>query len=451
MNRTQIFRVLYYLHKEPSPLMLAQDAYVIAQQCRVQLDGLGAILTDWKRQEAEGVTEITKCIAEAEATIELLPELSSLFKEIQDEAYTIWMCATVDKSKLAKGTAPALWEKHVAGRDPLPPELEEAIAAFRSHVFAKIELHFPELLELMRNEEDQARIDVSSFTVHPSNLLNVVPVVCQQQQWHSTQVYWCSSCFPQTHVRACSPNFPKHLGYSLARVLCTPVSQIVVNSSFITEVLDDLNRGVEIEQRPTIQFSYRTNARTIRTCQWEMCSELINGSFTAVGIDITSELESFNESSSANTQRMLRQWLHSIRNASFEQQAAILLDELNELRAAMGHRKGLESRFNSLTEGLTMLMKTAERSVGLIDHALDTKGFIQLLSVHDFVTNLAVFPSGDDIKVKVPKSVKQTAFKVTCLLNDVKVEPDEVSGLFVKCDIINIQNLVAKLIVACAR
>lgn len=264
------------------------------------------------------------------------------------------------------------------------------------------------------------------------------------------QVFVACGRNPMTYFHFADPGLAKLLGFAVARMICTPIAQVVIDESTLNDVVDDLHLG-HVKTDAHVILSYRTSRQALRTIQWQLCAEKLNDCYFGVGVDITDELYSFKESSSANTQKMLRQWLHSIRNASFEQQAAILLDELKDLRSALGRRPDLEARFAALTEGLVMLKRTAERSVGLIDHALDTKGFVQLLPVQDFLQSLAIFPSSLDGRLALPRAVRRPPLQLTCVLNDRLVSADDLSGLFVKCDILNMQSLVDKLMYSCAR
>lgn len=459
MDRARLFRVLYYLTHEQSLQILAQDGFVVLRQCLAQLSDLDVAIADFKKKavaagpEKESEYMCEERIAKLEEMKSPCPELLGDLNQLQEEAKHFWLCAPLDDSHKSGSVASNRWKHFVDGQEPLPRDTVLALQTFRTRLSAILDLHFTDLLHQLREEQMIEEAQLTGLECGNVDLVNCIPIAWKQRLGVSTHVYIVSCRFPASHFQHADARFAQLLGCSVARLLAWPLVEMVIENNSLSEHVSDLfDKGVKAaEATKRVTLSYRTSRRTLRTIQWECCSETIDGCFPGLGVDITDELDAFKENNSASTQKMLRQWLHSIRNASFEQQAAILLDELQELRISVGENPHLESRFDNLSEGLTMLMKTAKRSVGLIDHALDTKGFIQLLPVHDFIENLATFPSVNGAASTLPAGIHRTKLEVTCLLNEIRVIPEDVSGLFVKCDVLNIQAFINKLIISCAR
>ena len=161
-------------------------------------------------------------------------------------------------------------------------------------------------------------------------------------------------------------------------------------------------------------------------------------SSTAYGMDITTEVVNTRSDQGENMQRILRQWLHSIRNASFQQQAQLIEEDVLKLQAQLGHDPKLQSEFQGVLSGLSTLIYTTKASVGLIDQALYSKGLMSCTCVGDFVNALVTFApnfarsekmNGIDCDVKV-------------YLNQVQAFPDDLRHLFVGSDMLRLQNMI---------
>jgi hypothetical protein len=128
---------------------------------------------------------------------------------------------------------------------------------------------------------------------------------------------------------------------------------------------------------------------------WEITTTPIDGVHYARGVDITQEIEASRLKQAVSIQKMLRQWLHSIRNASFEQQARVSLEEVQELEMKIGGEGGAyDNEFKSIYDCVRLLRHTARTSVGLIDHhALDTKGLSQHMCVQTLLATSRPFLS----------------------------------------------------------
>jgi hypothetical protein len=182
---------------------------------------------------------------------------------------------------------------------------------------------------------------------------------------------------------------------------------------------------------------YRTAKRDIVAVHWEVCTQPLGLAQYAVGFEITEELEKSQSRQVGNLQKMLRQWLHSIRNASFEQQALVLLEEIRNLQSTL-ETDAHNAQIGNIVDGLKMLIHTAKTSVGLIDQALDTKGLVQQMSVADFVSNLTKFPHN----FAETEGIGTIYVKLDVFFNDRKAVVADLERLFVKCDVIGLQALV---------
>jgi hypothetical protein len=155
-----------------------------------------------------------------------------------------------------------------------------------------------------------------------------------------------------------------------------------------------------------------------------------------MGVDITQEIEASRLKQAISIQKMLRQWLHSIRNASFEQQAKVILEEVATLKQKL-HSPDFDQEFKTVFDCIKLLMHTAKTSVGLIDQALDTNGMAQNMNIADFFTNLANLPH----HIAQSEGAAGMFTEFNFFLNGERARISDYASMFVKGDVINIQSI----------
>lgn len=319
--------------------------------------------------------------------------------------------------------------------------LQILIESFILQLKKLVETNFHDLLDLLSSEERLENTNVSNVSNEKTHFLNDLPL-CYHHQFNQQCNYFMQSVsYPMTHYNIVDPKFAKLVGYSLARLFAFPLLHFVVNTKDTDTTTKYLaSRGTTNKEQFTIRF-YRAANHAIIAVRLEISSCMLNGAFYAICIDITAEIEATRVKQSLNIQKMLRQWLHSIRNASFEQQAKLILDEVVELEVKIGDNAYAED-FKSIRDSVKMLMHSAKTSVGLIDQALESKGLSQQMSVGDFMNTMKSFPHNFASSEGIGEIF--TSFAVT--RNNHPAEVGDFSSVFVSGDVMSIQSVVDNIV-----
>jgi hypothetical protein len=444
----RIFRVLYYLSEEPVSFILAQDAFLAIDQCMTQLRELPATIAGFKNItscNAEETTDIVSLasyvhlVTQAEALQSKSDEVGKVLEELASRAVGFWFCCPADHSTSSSVEYNKRWVQHKDGV-VIEPVYLALMVEFKAACLAAVHLLFSDLLVQVKGEEEEHERQLRSLSDGgASRLAHFQPVLCDYQTLRTQNSFVVSCVFPTTHYHVVSPSFASMLGFSIPKILSTPIADLTVNNM----ELDSVVKGLNSQNDPkTSVLIYRSSVRELITVNWEICSSPINGAFTAIGTNISNVIDISKQQQSGSIQRMLRQWLHSIRNASFEQQAVLLRDEIAVLRDSIRDSCDYHAAFESITTGLNTLIHTAKTSVGLIDQALETKGLIHLMSVGDFLNNISNFP----INFSISEGIGSMPIKVNIYLEGEIVLPATVSDLFIRCDVVSIQAFVDNLI-----
>jgi hypothetical protein len=441
---SRIFRVLYYLSQEPASFMLAQDAFPSIDRCLTQLRDVSESLSFYKdmvtsTEDTEVAASYVTLIGSAEALLSRTDEIMPVLQELANRAVVFWYCCPMDQSATSSKEYNQRWVDYKGGA-PIGPEHTALMVLFKTACLAAVDLLFADLLVKLKADEAEDERQLRSLpTEGSSKLLHTHSIMCDLQTTRNQNTFVSSCMFPVTHYHVVDPAFGRLLGYSIPKLLSIPIFELGVNNM----ALDIIMKGLNNNEGPlTSTLIYRTASGDLVTVHWDICATPVNGSFTGIGTNISKEIEISKHQQSGNIQRMLRQWLHSIRNASFEQQAVVLRDEITVLRGAMRDAGEHHAAFDSITSGLNTLIHTAKTSVGLIDQALETKGLIHLMSVGDFLNNLSNFPRN----FAISEGIGSIPIKIDMYLDGVCVLPTAVSDLFVRCDVVSVQAFVDNLI-----
>lgn len=290
------------------------------------------------------------------------------------------------------------------------------IKNFQKHCETIIRSHFAEFLTLLEEEITEDQTHFQHFSTHSTScrLANQVPLYIGRHFENLNQSFLLSFQFPATHFHHVDVKFAQLLGYSVARLLAEPIITFGLN----TKETEALLKQITLSPPPPQRFShrslssdspatpaniarlfYRKVTREIVGVHWEIASSPLSGVYYARGVDITTELEVSKDKQTDQVQRMLKLWLHNLRNASFEQQALVIKSEVQELEqkiktkySACGsadEEKCLhEESFQNIYDCVKLLLHSTKISVGLITQALNTKGLSQHLCVADFIQSI---------------------------------------------------------------
>jgi hypothetical protein len=442
-DREQLFKVLVALRREEIPFLLAQDAFTVIESCIEQLDSIDESLHSFKYQMEDSLRadpndrRVDECYRKCLELQPLAPSLKARLAPLADAAIKFWHCAPCDCSRRASDAALQLWRSYNDGAVIGDAHLK-LINDFRLLIDSVLLSDFPDLVERLRIEEElerQVAAEVQANAFFP-RFSNVLPLSAIETFRKTNNSFIGASKYPMTHYACVDPPFSALLGYSAARILCFPTKSYMVNDWERSSLTECLMRYYGGKEKVLVAF-YRTAKRDIVAVHWEVCTQPLGLAQYAVGFEITEELEKSQSRQVGNLQKMLRQWLHSIRNASFEQQALVLLEEIRSLQSTL-ETDAHNAQISNIVDGLKMLIHTAKTSVGLIDQALDTKGLVQQMSVADFVSNLTKFPHN----FAESEGIGTIYVKLDVYFNERRAVVADLERLFVKCDVIGLQALV---------
>ena len=156
---------------------------------------------------------------------------------------------------------------------------------------------------------------------------------------------------------------------------------------------------------------------------------------------MTNEIDATRTKREENVQKALRQWLHSFRNASFEQQASDILETVLSLREDADPDQHI-AEFSSAIDSLKILVSSANNCVTLIDQALQVKDDVKPLSLSRLITMMSQFPQS----YAESKGFGLIFVKVVAKYNDVERTVHELDSVIVRCNAENILKLMHSLL-----
>jgi hypothetical protein len=350
------------------------------------------------------------------------------------------------------------WRKYKNEGDNVIPEIHQKIQSFRHNCKQLLETHFQECLIALAEEEREEEAMQALLRRRSNRFLNVIPIVHQQDFEKVQNSFLAASRFPVTHYHNVDKRFSDLLGLSIARMMAFPIISFGVNTKETNAVLTQLASVNESKPTVAILF-YRTVTRDIICVHWEISSSLVDNTHFGRGVDVTREVEASRLRQAMGIQKMLRQWLHSIRNASFEQQATVIMEEVKSLekkivenctaRIKTDDGAGGEVQtgeyaedFQGIYDCVKLLLHTAKTSVGLIDQALDTKGLTQHMCAGDFVSNVVSFPHHFAQSEGLPAIYTKFRFE----LNGAVARPSDFMSFFVSGEVVSIQSIVDNIL-----
>lgn len=450
-ERERLFRVIYHLSIESNDFLIAQDSYETIRCCINQIKDSDSVKLELEKRfeslnnEFEVEKEEINCcldkLQEVKSNVDLW---CSFLIPLLEKAEEFWFCCPIDHTRcVGENKSPMeMWRHFKDNENNIPGDILDKISNFKLHCKSLLESYFPDLLILLEEEIQRENEGQSKLTNKHARFLNAMPLALLPEFNQINQSFMSETREPRTHYHYVDPHFAALLGFSISRLLSHPIAAIVVNAqemAILTEQFDN----VSVPFPTVVKLFYRTSNRKIVGIRYELASKMINGNYCAIGVDITQEIEASRLKQTVSIQKMLRQWLHSIRNASFEQQARVILEEVRDLENKLQpHTREFKSEFESIYECVKLLMHTARTSVGLIDQALDTRGLTQHMCVSDFVSNITSFPHHFAQSEGIPAIYTRYRF----LLNGNTANPQDYCSFFVTGDIISLQSIVDNII-----
>eukprot|EP00602_Paraphysomonas_sp_CaronLab_P011912 CAMPEP_0185041904 /NCGR_PEP_ID=MMETSP1103-20130426/41765_1 /TAXON_ID=36769 /ORGANISM="Paraphysomonas bandaiensis, Strain Caron Lab Isolate" /LENGTH=676 /DNA_ID=CAMNT_0027581837 /DNA_START=129 /DNA_END=2159 /DNA_ORIENTATION=+ len=417
----------------------------------MQLSAVGDTISQYEDKlqsiSPDSVIERSKCasyiikLKELHACASTLIEILS---PLRIKAERFWFCGPVDHTTCLSVDKSEIHRWRVFRDVDISASLKLQIAEFKADCRSILNSYFADMLELFERERQFQDQELEKLENRPIRLHNKLPLSALDQISRTCNSFISTSMYPYTHIHIVDTAFAKRLGYSVSRLLAMPVITFVVNTRETETIINELVSGAD---NPTLAILfYRSITRKVVAVHWEISTMEIDDMVVGCGIDITQEIESTHLKQAIGVQKMLRQWLHSIRNASFEQQARVILDETAALESRIDNNSYADD-FRAIYDSINLLIHTAKTSVGLIDQALDTTGLIQQMAVVDFVNNLTSFPHHFASSEGMGAVYCQCVF----ILNGKRVQSHEFGTLFVTGEVVNIQSALENIIANAVR
>lgn len=449
LDLANLFKTLLALSRENDHFLVAQDSCVLLKSFLDQMKGLEDVIADYSRTviklksedgKEEEMRQYEHKIIVFTELLENRPEWESIISQLMLQAEQFWFCAPVDNINPSAQTKKSTenWRIYNEHREEIPCEVKEEIDTFKTCCMNIIHNHFEDLLvEVLDQEAIDARAQNS---LPPANVKNAtfIPIGCWRDFNAANNSLFVVCTYPLTHFSIPDPKLAKLLGYSVARLLAVPFLSYIVNSGETNEVVNKLNK---LESSLTTQIYYRTVSRSVVAVRWEVCSKPIEGHLMARGIEVTKVMEACRGASTLGTEKLLRNWLHSIRNASFQQQAEVIQDEVEGIWNKLGRDNNLVSQeFENLSNSIKTLIYTSRASVGLIDQALSCQDMMNSTEVAEFVNAISVF-ADNFAKSEGLEDTKENYFKLF-VDGELTVKQTSLEGLVVRGDMTNLKTLI---------
>jgi hypothetical protein len=386
----RVFRMLLHLHREENDFLLAQDAFVTLRSCLNQLDAIVSEIDRYgaMNKEHHRIGRFNATIAALEILRSILPDICGPLTVLMELSESFWLCAPVDRTSTTSISALRRWQIYQNGciKDEV---LRLQILDFRRRCLDLMKNLFPDLMEELIAEERNQIGMTSDIRQKPFRFANKLPYGVVQDIRNSILVYFASVSRDHPHFCSVDPRFAYLLGFTVARMIMENRScfHMLPPTNFIKSMLSGV---LNQEETAPIVF-YRTSYDTAVVIQWQFSSTSQDEILAGFGMNMTRDVDLFKAKQVQNKQRVLRQWLHSIRNASFEQQAADILEALTLMEKDIP-TGDFSSEFASLYDSIKLLISSAGSTVDLIDQALDSRGQLQSSPFSHIVAKATRYP-----------------------------------------------------------
>lgn len=452
-----MFKILISLSREENYFALAQDSYPILLSLISQLDSLSDAIARnkdnilslfWEDDKAEEIARFQSTISTLEESLAQRPFFESIILPLMPLAQEFWFCGPFDKTDNADSSselrkAVELWRIYHGHEGEITVELKLKIDLFKDECSNFAQLHCNDMLMELLVEEAAEAAAQEGLRERSHRYSSAIPLACLREFESTNQSFFITLDFPFLHFRDADLKFAKLLGFSVARILTMPLLSFIVNTGQTNDIIGSYlfdHRKIETVTQPGIVF-YRSITRDIFGVHWEACPKKISGCFMWRGFDITRELEEARSAKMKMTQQTLKKWLHSIRNASFQQQAEVIRQDVEILRKNVGDDK-YAAEFGSILDGINTLIYTTKASVGLIDQALDSQDLVYLSPVHEFVKSIAQLSN----RFAKFEGIVDMPHQFELFLNEVPVTCDKLAGIYLKGDLTHLTTIIENII-----
>lgn len=382
---------------------------------------------------------------------------------------SFWFCSPIDHTHCISINKAAQDQWRNFRDEAISENILGKIQNFQRHCEIVLETHFKNFITNLRDElaEDQTHLDYFSAHSTSCRLANQVPLYIGRHFELLNHSFLISFQFPATHFHHVDVKFAELLGYSAARLLVEPIVTFGLNTKESESLLKQitlsphkLSQGSHHLSRVTnpniARLFYRKVTREIVGIHWDIATSPLLGVFYARGVDITTELEMSKDKQTDQVQRMLKLWLHNLRNASFEQQALVIDSEVQELENKINQKyfaaattsseteiSPHKESFQNIYDCIKLLIHSTKISVGLINQALNTKGLSQHLCVADFIQSIQSIGESYCVSYGVEGVMKIT---YEYQINDRDAEISDFSPLYMIGEISMVQAILDHII-----
>lgn len=341
MNTNHLFRILISLSNEKDYFLLAQDSYPVLDSCVSQMKHLEHTIDGLEAALQKKLFKIhDKSLGSIKELYNTKEDLVVSFELLKEEALQFWHCCPFDRVKYRNECterAVQLWNQRFENK-AIDASSKEVADAFRDHLKSVVEMKFPLQLAQLKIEEEQERRMKELLNSLPENHLQLD--VSSKHHFdlasQSRGSFVMTSMFPWQHFTTFDSNFAGLIGMSRARLMCQPMREFISNPIQLNEELCFSSAGLTMGQLPTLSKSittYQTASCKLLHVQWQQSGDVTGGMRISRGFDVTDVVDSIQTGYASATREMLRDWLHGIRNASFEQQAELILADIHHLQS----------------------------------------------------------------------------------------------------------------------
>ena len=433
MEVERLFRVLLLLHREHNDFLLAQDAYITLSYCIQVLNNIDKDIEMLRKFiEEHGSFEQQRIKMQVLSSLihfrsTTAPAVIESITQLLPIAECVWFCAPIDRVATNNILHLRRWRIHRNGAvedDQIVIFLRE----LRQKCLDIVQAVFPDLLGATIAEESKLQSAELLPLTRDTRFMNVLPVGVVKGIRNAISIFTCSIEIDSLHYSVIDPEFAHLLGFSLARMTAFP--RIFFEHADTSAILDVY-----------FPMYYHSAFDTTVCVRWHLSDNTEPGTIFGFGIDVTNEIDATRTKREENVQKALRQWLHSFRNASFEQQASDILETVLSLREDADPDQHI-AEFSSAIDSLKILVSSANNCVTLIDQALQVKDDVKPLSLSRLITMMSQFPQS----YAESKGFGLIFVKVVAKYNDVERTVHELDSVIVRCNAENILKLMHSLL-----
>ena len=362
-----------------------------------------------------------------------IPHLVSL----SQMARSFWVCTPIDQTRCSADQEAKLELWRLYHENEFPSAVLEQISIFQARCLEVARSHFGDLVEVYAAEQRQIQQEIQLLSQqHSSRLINSIPSSTFLDVVTKSKVYWGNSRFPNSHYNSVSDSFHHTLGFTLSRLYAEPRAKFSVNDSAHLSITRMLNDQTFRLNAPYLRYLRCANARVV-VVRWEVSAPNDRGDAWLMGVDMTEAVSSSHVDVTVPGYKMAKQWLHGIRNASFEQQALTISRDLKDLQLKISDPKYGE-RFAEISEAISVLLYTVRSNMAQMNSVIQHDVAVQSMKLHDFLNGLCSTPHHFAVAEHRP----ELPIRFTLWKNSKKINISDVPNVEIRCETSNIQAFI---------